>query len=263
MYLTTYRIWCVTFFISLVLSASLPDYRIYFIALSISHVAVFIAGIFNIRMQFFVRTYYHAPAATGSIALTFDDGPDHSLTIDILEVLKKFAVTATFFVVGDNARQHPDIVKRCFEDGHTIACHDLGHSNLSNFRTTRLQIRDIGSGLDIIQEIIGKRPLLYRPPVGLTNPHTPKALERLHLKCIGWSIRAGENGNRSLINIRKIHTLVKPGSVVLLHDCLPNPAYKQEILHQIEWLCENIKHEGLNTVGVAELFGLRVYEDVH
>ena len=81
-----------------------------------------------------------------------------------------------------------------------------------------------------IKNIIGKKPLLYRPPVGLMNPHVPGVLKKFNMRCIGWSKSAGEAGNRRLAKINKISTLAGAGEVILLHDTLPNPEYKQASL---------------------------------
>lgn len=225
-----------------------------------AHFPIFAIGIKNMRMQFFGRVYWRMSNKSNNIALTFDDGPDPKLTLDILNTLKKHNIKATFFIIGIKAEQHPDIVKQCFDEGHIIACHDLKHSVFSNFRTTAPLLHDISKAQHIIKRIIGKNCLLYRPPVGLMNPHIPKVLNKLNMHCIGWSKSTVDAGNRRLTKINQIGTLTGPGEVILLHDILPNQEYKQEILNQLDKLCISIKAQKLEAVSIDELFDIQAYE---
>ncbi len=92
------------------------------------------------------------------------------------------------------------------------------------------------------------------------NPHTLTALKRLGMHCVGWSKSAKDAGNRRLNTIRRIGALAAPGEVILCHDCLPKPEYKQEILDQVEKLCINIKERNLGSARVEEMFEVEAYE---
>lgn len=223
------------------------------------HAAVLLAGVADQRLQFFCPVRRRRPDQRTRVCLTFDDGTDPALTADILRLLAAHGARATFFVVGERARRHPELVARAFGEGHTIGSHGLTHGVFSNFRLTRAQTRDIDASCRIVEEIIGRIPRLYRPPVGLTNPHTPRAMRRLGMECIGWSRTAREAGNRLLSSIKRIDRLAGPGEVVLLHDALPRPAYKREILARIDGLLCAIEGAGLQTVTVGELFGIEEY----
>ncbi len=217
-------------------------------------------GIKDFRMQFFGKVLYRGSPKSKKIALTFDDGPDPNLTPDILKILKMYSAKATFFVVAARAAKYPDILKQCYTEGHTIACHDLTHSLFSNFRTLSPFLRDISKAQDVIMNIINKKPLLYRPPEGLMNPHLPVALKKLKMQCIGWSKSTTEAGNRRLNRIKLIKNLSSPGEVILLHDILPKPEYKQEFLKALDMLSISIRNRGLETVGVEEMFDIKAYE---
>ena len=78
--------------------------------------------------------------------------------------------------------------------------------------------------------------------------------------CIGWSKSAGDAGNKRLTKINKISTLADAGEVILLHDTLPNPEYKQEILSQLDTLCSSITSQKLSAVSVAEMFDIQAYK---
>jgi peptidoglycan/xylan/chitin deacetylase (PgdA/CDA1 family) len=125
---------------------------------------------------------------------------------------------------------------------------------------TKQLVRDISASQGIIKDSIGKKPLLYRPPVGLTNPHTFSAIKKLGMTCIGWNMRAGDAGNRRLSGIKKISSLAKPGAVVMVHDCLPVPQYKADILEQVEKICISIREQKLSAIHIGEMFTVPVYE---
>jgi peptidoglycan/xylan/chitin deacetylase (PgdA/CDA1 family) len=259
--MTTFRFWLSSVVIVAAAFYLLPDIRSIVWILFIPYFIVFIWGIIDLRSQFFLKACFRNKYETSGVCLTFDDGPDPELTNDVLGLLSRFGMTATFFVTGENARKYPEIVKKAASLGHIIACHDLSHSNFSNFRFASTMINDIASAQKIIENIIGKKPLLYRPPVGLANPHLGTALSRLSMHCIGWSRSVRDGGNRSINNIRRIAGLsVKAGNVILLHDNLPRPQYKQEYLSQLEKLLENVKTKGLGTIGIDEMFDIPAYE---
>jgi peptidoglycan/xylan/chitin deacetylase (PgdA/CDA1 family) len=258
--MTPFRFWLSSVAVVAAAFYMLPGTRHLIWFLFIPYGAVFIWGIIDLRSQFFLKAYTRNKAEKAGLCLTFDDGPDPDLTNDILDLLSRFNAKATFFVIAENAQKHPECVKRAHSQGHFIACHDLSHSVFSNFRFSATMVNDITAAQKIIENIIGKKPLLYRPPVGLANPHLGTALSRLSMYCIGWSRSARDKGNRRIGRIRSISRLAKAGEVVLLHDCLPRPNYKQEFLAQLEKLLESIKAQGLLTLGVDDLFDIQAYE---
>jgi peptidoglycan/xylan/chitin deacetylase (PgdA/CDA1 family) len=227
----------------------------------IALLAVFIRGIISIRSNFFCRVYCSKPGEIEKLCLTFDDGPDPGLTNDVLDMLGRYGFTATFFVIGNKSANHPEIVKKAFDLGHTIACHDLTHDNASNFRMSRALLRDISESRRIIEAIIHKKPLLYRPPIGLMNPHVPGVLKQLNMQCIGWNKSVKDAGNRRQKRFTVFPKLAQPGSIILLHDCLPKPELKKEFLDNLEKLFQIIKEKGLRPVGVGDLFNFNEYED--
>jgi peptidoglycan/xylan/chitin deacetylase (PgdA/CDA1 family) len=239
---------------------ALPGLRLIIGLLMIPYVAVALWGIFDLRSNYFVRAYTRSNGEIKRIAITFDDGPDQAITADILFLLAQFGLRATFFVVGEKAKALPDLVKRACNEGHVIACHDLHHGTSSNFRFSAAMVRDISESQKIVKDIIGKKMLLYRPPVGLANPHLGTALDVCGMKCIGWNRSCRDAGNRRINNIKKISNLdINGGDVILLHDCLPVAEYKDEILKQLELLFERIKKENFEPVTVDELFEIDAY----
>ncbi len=243
----------------LLLWAIFPQYRVFSLTLLLMHIPVLIWGIIDIRNSFFCQAFCHKNGEQSSLALTFDDGPDPEITPEILDLLKKFGYTATFFLIAKRAERYPDLVKRIIDEGHTIACHDLDHRYTCNFRLTAAMVRDISAARDILKKISGKTVQLYRPPVGLTNPHLNTALKKLNMECIGWSGSVRDGGNRFPKTFHLIPELARPGSVILLHDTVPVPEYKSDFLIQLENLFISIQEKKLRTASLQSLFSLQPY----
>ena len=252
--------WSISFLIFLGLWTTVPFLNILWLVIALLHIPLFIRGIIDIRNCFFCHAYCHKDSEKNALALTFDDGPDPKITPLILELLQQFGFKATFFVIAKNAERYPKLTKQICEQGHTIACHDLDHRYTSNFRLTKKMLSEIGEAQKIIYNLTGKKPLLYRPPVGLTNPHLAVALKKLNMYCIGWSGSVGDGGNRFPKRFSLIPELARPGSVVLLHDSIPNENYREQLLLEIEKLFQSIRDKNLSTIGVDELFRLKPYE---
>lgn len=99
------------------------------------------------------------------VAITFDDGPDPVYTPELLTGLKERNVKATFFLLGKQVEQYPDIVKQMYEEGHVIGCHSYEHVDLSQLseEDACAQVKQI---CDLIYGITGERPSFVRPPYG-------------------------------------------------------------------------------------------------
>src|SRR4029077_5272098 len=99
------------------------------------------------------------------IAMTFDDGPSATLTPKLLDLLATHHIKATFFVIGENVAEHPEIVKRAAREGHEIANHSWSHPNLGKMGDESVR-RELQKTDDAIKTAIGVRPTLMRPPYG-------------------------------------------------------------------------------------------------
>src|SRR5687768_8671114 len=97
------------------------------------------------------------------VALTFDDGPNPTLTPKLLDLLASRNLKATFFVVGQNAEEYPEILKRIVREGHEVASHSWSHPNLGKMSDEGVR-RELQKTDDAIVAAIGKRPTLMRPP---------------------------------------------------------------------------------------------------
>lgn len=240
-------IWCVTLGLNFICWVLFPEIRTPLSLILTMHLPVLIWGIFDIRSQFFGPVFINNYDRRKSIALTFDDGPDPTCTPAVLDLLREFNFTATFFLVGVRAQKHPDLVQRALHEGHQIACHDLTHSLTGNFRMEKRMFHDIARSKAILEELINTPITAYRPPVGLMNPHVLPVCRKLKLNCIGWSRSAVDKGNRVLGRIKKIPFLAGPGDIIMMHDTLPKPAFRDEFFDSLRHLFENIRKNNLVT----------------
>ena len=153
------------------------------------------------------------------IAMTFDDGPSPQLTPRLLDILKERGIKATFFVVGQNAAEYPDVLLRMAGEGHEIANHSWSHPALTKLGAEGLR-KQIENTNDAIATVTGKRPVLMRPPYGATSSILNKRLsEEYGLKVILWSVDPLDWRYR---NSNRVHNYIvqntHPGAIILAHD---------------------------------------------
>ncbi|WKA47654.1 polysaccharide deacetylase family protein [Geobacillus zalihae] len=155
--------------------------------------------------------------ASDCLALTFDDGPDPYYTPKLLDLLKKYGVKATFFVVGRKVERYPDIVRRMAEEGHEIGIHNYRH--ISNWLLPPLWLDwGVRRAAKAIERATGQRPVYYRPPWGHFNAWTPIVQKRY--TTVLWSHILGD-WNEKIGTMELFHRLrssIRGGAVIVLHD---------------------------------------------
>ena len=156
------------------------------------------------------------------IALTFDDGPSAKLTPKLLDLLAQHHIHATFFVIGENVAQHPEIVKRAAREGHEIGNHSWSHPNLAKLSDENVR-NQIKRTEEVISGAIGARPVLLRPPYGsLTARQKHFIHDELGYEIVLWDVdpydwkRPGPT-----VVTNRILKETRPGSIVLSHDIHP------------------------------------------
>ncbi len=157
--------------------------------------------------------------ARGCIALTFDDGPDPINTPQVLAILKKYHVKATWFVMGTYAKKYPDLIRQIQKDGHVIANHSWSHPYM-----TRISARRVNSEIyrtnNIIEQLTGVRPKCFRPPFGMSNPSVRAAIKRAGLHRIMWDVNSFDYERVPAKKLAKdvLKNTKARGGDVLLHD---------------------------------------------
>ncbi len=206
------------------------------------------------------------PAASASVALTFDDGPLPGTTDPILDTLGEFGVRSTFFVIGRHARRHPDLVRRMHDEGHVVANHSFNHRHTGMFRRYPYWLREIRRCDDLLEQIIGRRPAIFRPPMGCKHWHLMNAAADLGHSVVTWSRRAWDVRMTTAAAI--LGRLVEPargGDVMLLHDgndpCL-KPQNRSGTREAVRPLIDQLRHRNLESVRLDDLLGIPAYHPV-
>lgn len=181
------------------------------------------------------RLHQSGSGGANAVAVTFDDGPHPEQTPPMLDLLGERGVTATFFVIGQNAQRYPEIVKRAFDEGHEIGNHTWSHRFLTT-QTTKSVEKELRATDRAIEEIIGVRPLTLRPPYGATTPSLAAwAADEFGYQTVLWSVDSKDYDglDRDEITRRVIDNTIA-GSIVLMHDPLPETvAAMPEVLDQL------------------------------
>ena len=168
-----------------------------------------------------VETLWRAPraAASDAVALTFDDGPDPRSTPAILDTLSSQELRAAFFVVGERARAHPELIARIHEEGHLVCNHTDSHEMLFHFRLWGPAQRELRACEDTIAEVVGVRPAFFRSPQGAKNPALGDVIRAEGLTAVGWQVRGFDAMGADADTIAtRVTKGARPGGVIMLHD---------------------------------------------
>ena len=178
------------------------------------------------------------------IALTFDDGPHPSYTEELLDGLKERGVHATFFVTGEHAQLHPDIIRRMQEEGHLIGNHTYSHIQLRKGNREVFKEELIKTN-EILEEITGQEVVYVRPPYGSWD----KSFEKeLNMFPVLWTVDPLDwcSSNADCI-AQKIVSKVDENDIILMHDY-----YKSSVEAALKAVDELLE-EGYTFVTVEEI----------
>lgn len=190
------------------------------------------------------RSYYSADGDKKKIALTFDDGPHPTYTEKLLDGLKERGVRATFFVTGEHAKLHPDIIKRMKEEGHLIGNHTYSHIQLRSGNKKEFQAELLETN-QILKEITGEEVMYVRPPYGSWD----KSLEKeLNMFPVLWTIDPTDWSCLSVETVTKrVLKKAKENEIILLHD------YYETSVEAALQIVDELLKEGYEFVTVDEI----------
>jgi peptidoglycan-N-acetylglucosamine deacetylase len=187
------------------------------------------------------------------IAMTFDDGPSATLTPKLLDLLAARHIKATFFVIGENVAEHPEIVARAAREGHEIGNHSWSHPNFAKMSDERVR-QQLWRTDTAIQSAAGTRPTLMRPPYGSITAREKRWIhDELGYDVILWDVdpydwkRPGAAVVRNRI-LKETH----PGSIVLSHDIHPGT------IEAMPSTLDALAAKGFKFVTVSELIRMAV-----
>jgi len=187
------------------------------------------------------------------IAMTFDDGPSATLTPKLLDILAAHHIKATFFVIGENVAQHPEIVARAAREGHEIGNHSWSHPNLAKMSDAgvrnQLQRTD-----DAIKSATGGHPTFLRPPYGSITEREKRWIhDEFGYRIILWDVDPYDWKRPGPAIVRnRILKETRPGSIVLSHDIHPGT------IEAMPSTFDELQAKGFKFVTVSELIRMAV-----
>lgn len=185
------------------------------------------------------------------IAMTFDDGPSEKLTPKLLDLLAAHHIKATFFVIGQNVVDHPELVKRALKEGHEIGNHSWSHPSFGKMSDESVR-RELRKTDDAIVNACGVRPTLMRPPYGSITARQKRWIhDEFGYRIILWDVDPldWKRPGASVVTSRIVKE-TRNGSIVLSHDIHPGT---------IEAMPETLKEleaKGFKFVTVSELISM-------
>jgi peptidoglycan/xylan/chitin deacetylase (PgdA/CDA1 family) len=186
---------------------------------------------------------WRIPTEEQEVFLTFDDGPTPIITEKILEILESFEAKATFFCIGKNAQNHPQIVEKILSQGHQIGNHTQTHRN--GWKTGYAQyLRDVITAKNHIPSI------LFRPPYGQISRTQTTALKK-HFKLIMWDVLSGDFDPKMSVEncIEIVCKTSRPGSIIVFHDSMKASPI---LLQALPVILQRLKNQGFKFSSIQQ-----------
>lgn len=170
-------------------------------------------------------------SAPREVYLTFDDGPVPEVTPKVLDILDRYGVHATFFMVGDNVRRHPELLEEVRRRGHAVGNHTFHHLQGAHV-TTKSYLRDIMEA----HKLIGSP--LFRPPHGWMRPRQARAMRKVFTPVM-YDLVTRDYSRRLTAEqvMQNVRRYARPGAIIVFHDSLKaEPRVLKVLPEAIEWL---------------------------
>jgi peptidoglycan/xylan/chitin deacetylase (PgdA/CDA1 family) len=193
----------------------------------------------------------------GYVAVTFDDGPDPDITPRVLDLLDRYAATASFFCVAQRAARHPDLVREIVLRGHSVENHTDRHPAAFACYGLRSIHREITSAQRSLAAIAGCEPRFFRAPVGLRNPLLDPVLAWTNLRYVSWTRRGFDRLSRSPDKVFvRLTRRLSGGDILVLHDCASHrrSVDRPIVLEVLPPLLDCIVRRGLRPVSLPLAF---------
>jgi peptidoglycan-N-acetylglucosamine deacetylase len=214
-----------------------------------------IYGSANMQSNFFTTAFCYAIGAEKQIALSFDDGPNHEFTPQVLSTLAQYNASATFFIIGKNIQGNENILKQIDVAGHSIGNHSHTHSFFIDFKSVQGLKDELTQTTESVFKVIGKRMTLFRPPYGVITPNLAKVINILDYRVIGWSIRSFDTTAGSAQSItQRVQSQIKPGAIILFHDT------SDKTIQALKQTLDFAKNNDYKVVSIEQLLKIKAYE---
>lgn len=200
-----------------------------------------------------LRPIYSVDTADKKIAISFDACWGADLTRPILDILKKYDIKTTFFLVNIWIDDYPELVRTIVAEGHELGLHSTTHPDFAKLSEAQMR-QELTDNYDAIVRVADFKPILFRPPFGSYNNTMLQVCEELGIHGIQWDVDSLDWKDLSAAEIYdRVVSRVQPGSIVLFHN---NGKHTAAALPGI---IEKLKEQGYEIVPISELIHLEDY----
>jgi Predicted xylanase/chitin deacetylase len=209
----------------------------------------------NTNNQFFGTVFAHGGMREPLVALTFDDGPSR-YTPQILDILAKYDVKATFFAIGKNVEHYPDIACRIVREGHVIGNHTYSHPFWVPMETPGQIKSEVDHAETAIQNVTGVSTHLFRPPHGWRSPWMAQMLKKNDFTVVTWTVSPEDWEHISAdVVAKRVLSRTHSGAIILLHDGLETKEIfqKENTIQALPAIISELKNRGYRFVTVPQL----------
>ncbi len=181
------------------------------------------------------------------VAFSFDDGPHAAFTPDLIQILMKYHIPATMFLVGTQAERYPYLVKDEVAAGLTIGNHTYHHFSLTKIPPDYIGPELRGCG-DVLKQITGKTPTLFRPPGGDYSPDVSRIAAQLGYTTVLWTVDPGDfNKPAASVILARTLSKVSNGTILLFHDGIP------QTMEALPLIIDYLKINGYQIVSIDQM----------
>lgn len=191
------------------------------------------------------------------VAFTFDDGPHEIYTPQLLTILAREELKATFFLLGKHVEKYPEIVKRIHSEGHEIGNHSFNHSFLPLYtkRYVKLQIETTSA---LIEKTVGSTPTYFRPPMGFFTPSVLDAISESGMTAVVGEVYPRDPYKPGVDKIvERVLSRIKPGSIIIMHDSGTfGKIDRSQTVAAVSIIIDTLRERGYRFLTIGELIGL-------
>ncbi|MCX8161315.1 MAG: polysaccharide deacetylase family protein [Candidatus Saccharicenans sp.] len=177
-----------------------------------------LSGVFDPKSPLFGSVFWRGSKKYPVLALTFDDGPSEPYTSEILEILRKYQIPATFFVLGKKIELYPQAIKKIAAAGQEIGNHGYSHQLLP-LKSPGKVVKEIRRTEELVFSATGQRPRLFRAPHGFKSPWLVRAVRKAGYRPVAWTCGVWDTdrpGEKTIIQ-RSLKGF-QNGAILLFHD---------------------------------------------
>jgi peptidoglycan/xylan/chitin deacetylase (PgdA/CDA1 family) len=196
------------------------------------------------------RLLYYGNPTRREIALTFDDGPNANYTPQILIILRRYRIKATFFCIGSLVKRRPDLVQQEYSAGNLVGNHTWSHPYLPSLASSKI-LWQLATTSRTIQKAIGRWPIFFRPPYGAYDANVLTQANRLGLTTVMWNVDPDDwsmPGSNAIIS--RVLSWAGSGSIILMHDGGGNRA---QTVQALPIIIESLLRRGFTFVTLQQM----------